>query len=257
MRLVAGVQRGQFDDPVHKYDALEFTFNRRGANWSAMASYRYSRLRGNFEGFYRDDNGQSDPGISSLYDFPTNDPTYTSIGDPLRLSRATSGTSATRTASCRSTGRTRSRCTATTCSAMGLNLGVNLNLSSGKPLTPMAANPNYTNAGDSGGRARLRIQTIDGFMTRTPFQSQVDFQASYALTSAARAAHAAGRHLQPVQRQQRTLDYDQNTELTYPNATRTSGSRQHDPVRDAAAVPGAAQHPGRRAVRVLNSLRNV
>ena len=70
----------QFDDPVHKYDALELTLNRRGANWSAMASYRYSRLRGNFEGFYRDDNGQSDPGISSLYDFPTNDPTYTSIG---------------------------------------------------------------------------------------------------------------------------------------------------------------------------------
>ena len=47
-----------------------------------MTSYRWSRLRGNFEGFYRDDNGQSDPGISSLYDFPTNDPTYTSIGVP-------------------------------------------------------------------------------------------------------------------------------------------------------------------------------
>ena len=70
----------KFDDPVHNYDALEVTLNRRGSNWSAMASYRYSRLRGNFEGFYRDDNGQSDPGISSLYDFPTNDPTYTSIG---------------------------------------------------------------------------------------------------------------------------------------------------------------------------------
>ena len=41
-----------------------------------MTSYRFSRLRGNFEGFYRDDNGQSDPGISSLYDFPTNDPSY-------------------------------------------------------------------------------------------------------------------------------------------------------------------------------------
>src|SRR6185295_5986635 len=60
-----------FDNPVHKYDALELTLNRRLANnWSVMASYRYSRLRGNFEGFYREDNGQSDPGISSLYDFP-------------------------------------------------------------------------------------------------------------------------------------------------------------------------------------------
>ena len=47
-----------------------------------IASYRWSRLRGNFEGFYRDDNGQSDPGITSLYDFPTNDPSYTAIGAP-------------------------------------------------------------------------------------------------------------------------------------------------------------------------------
>ena len=45
-----------------------------------MTSYRWSRLRGNFEGFYRSDNGQSDPGWTSLYDFPTNDPSYTAIG---------------------------------------------------------------------------------------------------------------------------------------------------------------------------------
>jgi hypothetical protein len=68
----------KFDDPVHKYDSLEFTLNRRGANWSAISSYRWSRLRGNFEGFFRNDNGQSDPGITSLFDFPTNDPTYAS-----------------------------------------------------------------------------------------------------------------------------------------------------------------------------------
>src|SRR5262249_26957907 len=74
----------KFDDPVHKYHAVEVTLNRRFFNnWSAMASYRWSRLRGNFEGFYRDDNGQSDPGITSLYDFPTNDPSYTAIGVPM------------------------------------------------------------------------------------------------------------------------------------------------------------------------------
>ena len=37
---------------------------------------------GTYEGFFRDDNGQSDPGITSLFDFPTNDPSYTSIGVP-------------------------------------------------------------------------------------------------------------------------------------------------------------------------------
>ena len=72
-----------FDDPVHKYQALELTLNRRfTTNWTMLSSYRWSRLRGNFEGFYRDDNGQSDPGITSLYDFPTNDPSYTAIGVP-------------------------------------------------------------------------------------------------------------------------------------------------------------------------------
>ncbi len=72
-----------FADPVHIYKAVEVTLNHRLSNhWSGLASYRWSRLRGNYEGFYRDDNGQSDPGISSLYDFPQNDPTYTSIGTP-------------------------------------------------------------------------------------------------------------------------------------------------------------------------------
>ena len=70
-----------FEDPQHNYDAVELTFDRRFSNnWSMLASYRWSRLHGTFEGFYREDNGQSDPGITSLYDFPTNDPSYASIG---------------------------------------------------------------------------------------------------------------------------------------------------------------------------------
>lgn len=32
-------------------------------------NYRFAKLYGNYEGFYRNDNGQSDPGISSLFDF--------------------------------------------------------------------------------------------------------------------------------------------------------------------------------------------
>jgi hypothetical protein len=38
-------------------------------NWSLIANWRIARLRGNFEGAFRNDNGQNDPGISSLYDF--------------------------------------------------------------------------------------------------------------------------------------------------------------------------------------------
>ena len=69
-----------------------------------------------------------------------------------------------------------------------MNLGVGLNLSSGKPLTPMAANPNYGSDGEIPVAPRgSGIQTVDGFMKRTPFESQVDLQASYALRMAGAA----------------------------------------------------------------------
>ena len=66
-------------------------------NWMLLASYRYSRLRGNYEGFFREDNGQSDPGITSLYDFPTNDPNFTQSAH----SSATAATSAISASSAR------------------------------------------------------------------------------------------------------------------------------------------------------------
>jgi outer membrane receptor protein involved in Fe transport len=51
------------------YRALEFTFNRRFANnFSFNTSYVFSSLIGNYEGLFRNDNGQSDPNITSLFD---------------------------------------------------------------------------------------------------------------------------------------------------------------------------------------------
>jgi hypothetical protein len=166
-----------FDDPVHKYQAVELTFNRRfSENWSVLGSYRWSQLRGNFEGFYRDDNGQSDPGISSLYDFPTNDPSYTAIGVPQFGYRGDIRTSATRTASCRSIVRIRSRSSAAT-APEGLGLAENRS-ELGAPLTP-AASPNYTNGGEIPKGARIGHSDDRRFKTRTPFQHTVNLQASY------------------------------------------------------------------------------
>ena len=105
-----------FENPIHKYNAVELTIEKRFAdNWSVQSSYRWSKLEGNFEGFFRNDNGQSDPAISSLYDFPTNDPTYTSIGVPEFGYRGdVRYLGALGQARSRTTVRTRSRCTATT-----------------------------------------------------------------------------------------------------------------------------------------------
>ena len=51
------------------YRGLEFTLNRRFAdNFSFNTSYVYSSLIGNYEGLFRNDNGQADPNITSLFD---------------------------------------------------------------------------------------------------------------------------------------------------------------------------------------------
>ena len=173
-----------FEAPIHNYDAVEITLDRRfSGKWQGTASYRWSRLNGTFEGFYREDNGQSDPGITSLYDFPTNDPSYTAIGGtqfgydgdirflgalgkgPLPLDRPHAF-------------KLYGNYTPTS----NLGIGLALNANSGKPLTPLNANPYYDNGGEiPGGPRGSGIETIDGFKKRTPFEFQADAQASYVL----------------------------------------------------------------------------
>ncbi len=60
---------GCFGRARRYYRALEFTATRRFSdNWQLIASYVYSSLTGNYEGLFRNDNGQSDPNITSLFD---------------------------------------------------------------------------------------------------------------------------------------------------------------------------------------------
>jgi outer membrane receptor protein involved in Fe transport len=51
------------------YRAVEFTATKRFTNnYQFIASYVYSSLIGNYEGLFRNDNGQADPNITSLFD---------------------------------------------------------------------------------------------------------------------------------------------------------------------------------------------
>lgn len=60
---------GCFGRARRYYRAVEFTLNRRfGSNFSINSSYVFSSLIGNYEGLFRNDNGQSDPNITSLFD---------------------------------------------------------------------------------------------------------------------------------------------------------------------------------------------
>ena len=65
----ADVTIGCFGRARRYYRALEFTANKRFTNnYQFIASYVYSSLIGNYEGLFRNDNGQSDPNITSLFD---------------------------------------------------------------------------------------------------------------------------------------------------------------------------------------------
>lgn len=60
---------GCFGRARRYYRAIELSLNRRFANnFSFNSSYVYSSLIGNYEGLFRNDNGQSDPNITSLFD---------------------------------------------------------------------------------------------------------------------------------------------------------------------------------------------
>ncbi|MBP6875536.1 MAG: TonB-dependent receptor [Candidatus Eisenbacteria bacterium] len=60
-----------FPQPQRDYDAVTLKVEKRfHDDWQLLASYTWSRLWGNYEGYFRRDNGQSDPFITSAFDFP-------------------------------------------------------------------------------------------------------------------------------------------------------------------------------------------
>jgi outer membrane receptor protein involved in Fe transport len=68
-RLAESTIGTRFGRARRYYRALEFTATKRFTNnYQFIASYVYSSLIGNYEGLFRNDNGQSDPNITSLFD---------------------------------------------------------------------------------------------------------------------------------------------------------------------------------------------
>lgn len=173
-----------FEKPLHKYHSVEFTMDKRFSdNWALLGSYRWSRLSGYFEGFFRNDNGQSDPGITSLFDFPTNDPTYTSIGVPqFGFSGDIRYLGALGEGPLPNDRTHQFKLYGTYAMDSGLTLGGGLNIGSGGPLTPFAANPLYESDGEIAAAPRGDgIETPDGLKKRGDAQFDVNFHADYAI----------------------------------------------------------------------------
>jgi hypothetical protein len=207
-----------FERAIHDYDALTFTAEKRfGNHWGLQSSYRFARLEGTFEGFFRNDNGQSDPGITSLFDFPTNDPTYASIGvpqfgfggdirylgsagaGPLPLDR-----------------RHQIKVYGSYVFDMGLTFGVGFDLRSGVPLTALAANPVYESAGEIPTTPRgAGFETVDGFRDRTPWWPRLDAHAEYSLPFGTQRQLRLIADVFNMLNLQQPLDYDNYTERQF------------------------------------------
>lgn len=60
-----------FDKPVRDYQGIQFTAQQRfSKNAMLLASYTYSRSKGNFPGLFSTETGQLDPNLTSMYDLP-------------------------------------------------------------------------------------------------------------------------------------------------------------------------------------------
>jgi outer membrane receptor protein involved in Fe transport len=124
-----------FPSALRKYYALELILNKRfGNHWLFMGNMRFARLRGNYEGLYRNDNGQSDPNVTSLFDFPDSPllagqfapgPLNNDVPFALKLYGSYALDN-------------------------GLNFGAAVNVAAGVPRTPLLAHPNgfYQNSGE-------------------------------------------------------------------------------------------------------------
>jgi len=207
-----------FEEAIHDYDAVEFTLDKRFSNnWGIQSSYRWSRLHGTFEGFFRNDNGQSGPGITSLYDFPTNDPSYTAIGVPLFGFGGDIRYQGSLGAGPLPTDRPHQvKVFGNYPFDWGLNVGLGLTASSGKPLTAMYANPYYDNAGEiPAGPRGSGVQTIDGFKERTPFTTTVSLQGSYGINLGESRRLVLLANVFNLFNQRKPLDYDSDIEQSF------------------------------------------
>jgi hypothetical protein len=222
-----------FETPVHIYDAVELTMNKTFAdNWGLMGSYRWSRLKGNFEGFFRSDNGQSDPSITSLFDYPTNDPSYAAVGGPelgFRGDIRYLGDSLGR--GVLPNDRTHQVKLYGTRSLGSLNIGAGFNAGSGRPLTALAANPSYNNAGEVPETLRgAGIQTVavsgcrecGSFETRSPVEMSLDGHFDYTVKFGNQRAVFLADVFNVTNRRAPT-DYDLSTESSFGSANPNFG----------------------------------
>jgi hypothetical protein len=156
-----------FPRAVRNYKAFELELNRRFSNgWQGFFNWRVAKLEGNFEGHLRNDNGQTDPAISSLFDFTTGD--LNLLGDQFAIGPLnTDRRHIVNVFGSYSFGKERGWNTLN-----GLNIGLNTHFETGLPISKFDPHPVYLNTGEIpvGGR---------GSQGRTPSYARFDIHTDY------------------------------------------------------------------------------
>ena len=159
-----------FVNPERKYQALELEADKRYSNhWLTVVNFRFGNLWGNYEGAYRNDNGQSDPGISSLFDFTAGQ--LNLLGDQFKPGYLSTDR---RIVSNLFLSYSVDKSTPFFHAMHGLTTGLGLRGQSGVPLSLLGDHPIYLNQGEVpiGGR---------GAAGRTPAALQLDLKGEYTL----------------------------------------------------------------------------
>ena len=167
------------------------------------ANYRYAKLRGNYEGAYRNDNGQADPTITSLFDFVAGD--FGLLGDQFAVGYLNTDR--------RHVTNLFFSYVFPKTALKGLTLGSGLRVQSGIPVNDFRAHPVYADAGEVpvGGR---------GTLGRMPTQGQIDLHADYVFRLTERSRFRFGVDLFNLANSKTLNVFDQSQDRSYgiPNA---------------------------------------
>jgi hypothetical protein len=139
-----------FGTPIRDYDGVELTarlYPRNG--WSAYLGYRWSKLRGNYEGLYRPTIPQADPHITTSLDFPATS-AVDDDGDGLvdRFAESPTIIGMYRERDLPTDRRHVFQAYVSKQLDFGLNAGARLSVYSGQPRTSTFAHPTYGTAGE-------------------------------------------------------------------------------------------------------------
>jgi len=195
--------------PSRKYDAVTLRIEKRSnptgdattgvrTTWDKVqlaAAYTWSELKGNYEGYYRRDNGQPDPFITSLFDFP-----YLKDPDIFKYLISDQLLPNDRTNVFNFYGSYRF--------PFKVNVGTSVKIQSGNPITKLGYNEVYSN------NSEIPLEER-GASGRTPTIYDVGLHADYPVRVGAGRAHVI-LNIFNVLNHQRALEVNQAYELGGP-----------------------------------------